>query len=51
LPYEDILGLTEGVTLDSSLRTLSELAVENVVNWGEINGEVFFQKVGVSNED
>lgn len=42
---------TEESTLESELNTLDNLRIEDYVNWNEINGEVFYQKVGVAAED
>lgn len=51
LKYEDLLKTTEESTLESELNVLENLHIEDYVNWNEINGEVFYQKVGVAEED
>ena len=42
---------TEESTLESELNVLENLHIEDYVNWNEINGEVFCQKVGVEKID
>lgn len=51
LKYEDLLKTTEESTLESELNILENMHIEDYVNWNELNGEVFHQKVGIATED